>query len=94
MGGPNPPPPPPLSAKNQKLASPPRPPPLVRKNQKFANNPPRTPPLPPLVRNHIWTTPINLVKPIFQEGISNFEIYYTCVKYKKEKKEHLRQKIE
>ena len=46
-----------LSAKNQKLTYPP----LSEKIWSWLTLPP------PLVRNHIWHTPINLVKPIFKE---------------------------
>ena len=48
-------------AKNGGSSSPPHP--LVRKNQKLANHPS------PLSEIICWRTPINLVKPIFQEEI-------------------------
>ena len=51
-----------------------------------------TPPLSPLSEIIFCRTPINLVRPTFQEETYNFEINQFCVKHKKEKKEHLRQK--
>ena len=73
-------PPPPLVSQKSEIGLPPPPPPYQKKIRNWVTLPP------PLSAIIFWRTPINLVKSIFQEEISNFEINKTCVKYKKERK--------
>ena len=63
-------PPPPLVSQKSEIGLPPLPP-LSEKIRNWL-----TPP-PPLVRNHILTHSNYLVKPIFQEEITNFKINHS-----------------